>query len=247
MEGRRKWRHGHKPRKMGLAQAPVVEHSGKTLENGAAPYSCVATAWTKRPWRLPTRRARTATRSGRRSVPVTIKVNTDQKDHPTDNGVVAFHNLIAPDGAPVVANLRTAGAVIIGRTNVPAFSMREFSENDLHGRTLNPRDREVTPGGSSGGAGTAVGPRSDARGAAAVLAGIARRADCASAGAGRACCAGRRAWRASQGVRLCRAVFARTWRSMPARLSRPRRASSLRSIRRGEHVDSYERLILHPP
>jgi Asp-tRNA(Asn)/Glu-tRNA(Gln) amidotransferase A subunit family amidase len=47
--------------------------------------------------------------------------------------------------------------------------------------------------------------------------------------------------------RLCRAVFARTWRSMPARLSRPRRASSLRSIRRGEHVDSYERLILHPP
>jgi amidase len=43
-------------------------------------------------------------------VPVTTKVNTDQKDHPTYNGVVAFRDLIAPDDAPVVANLRAAGA-----------------------------------------------------------------------------------------------------------------------------------------
>jgi amidase len=89
-------------------------------------------------------------------VPVTIKVNTDQKGHPTDNGVVAFKDVIAPDDAPAVANLRKAGAIIIGRTNVPAFSMRGFSENPLHGRTQNPRDRNVTPGGSSGGAGAAV-------------------------------------------------------------------------------------------
>jgi len=89
-------------------------------------------------------------------VPVTIKVNTDQKGHPTDNGVVAFRDAIASDDAPVVANLRGAGAVIIGRTNTPAFSMRAFSENDLHGRTLNPRDRAITPGGSSGGAGASV-------------------------------------------------------------------------------------------
>jgi amidase len=39
-------------------------------------------------------------------VPVTVKVNTDQKGHPTDNGVVAFKDVIAPDDAPVVANLR---------------------------------------------------------------------------------------------------------------------------------------------
>jgi amidase len=89
-------------------------------------------------------------------VPVTIKVNTDQKGHPTDNGVVAFRDVVATEDAPVVANLRAAGAILIGRTNVPAFSMRAFSENDLHGRTLNPRDRAITPGGSSGGAGAAV-------------------------------------------------------------------------------------------
>jgi amidase len=89
-------------------------------------------------------------------VPVTTKINTDQKGHPTDNGAVEMKDLTAPDDAPVVANLRRAGAVFIGRTNAPAFSMRIVSENDLHGQTLNPRDRRVSPGGSSGGAGAAV-------------------------------------------------------------------------------------------
>jgi amidase len=89
-------------------------------------------------------------------VPVTVKVNTDQKGHATTNGVVAFRDVIAAEDAPVVANLRGAGAIIIGRTNTPAFSMRIFSENALHGRTRNPRDPAITPGGSSGGAGAAV-------------------------------------------------------------------------------------------
>jgi len=89
-------------------------------------------------------------------VPVTVKVNTDQKGHATTNGVVAFRDVIAAEDAPVVANLRHAGAIIIGRTNTPAFSMRIYSENALHGRTLNPRDPTITPGGSSGGAGSAV-------------------------------------------------------------------------------------------
>jgi amidase len=89
-------------------------------------------------------------------VPVTVKVNTDQKVHPTDNGVAAFKDVIAPDDAPVVANLRAAGAIVVGRTNVPAFSMRVFSENELHCRSENPRDRNVTPGGSSGGVASAV-------------------------------------------------------------------------------------------
>jgi len=89
-------------------------------------------------------------------VPVTTKVNVDQEGHPTDNGVVAYKDLIAAEDSPVVANLRHAGAIVIGRTNAPAFSMRIFTDNALHGRTLNPLDPAITPGGSSGGAGAAV-------------------------------------------------------------------------------------------
>ena len=92
-------------------------------------------------------------------VPVTIKINTDVAGTPTDNGVIPLKDFIAQEDSPVVANLRHAGAIIVGRTNAPAFSMRIFSDNALHGRTLNPLDPTVTPGGSSGGAGaaTAVG------------------------------------------------------------------------------------------
>jgi amidase len=89
-------------------------------------------------------------------VPVTTKVNADQAGCPTDNGVVAFGDVIATRDAPVVANLKRAGAIVIGRTNTPAFSMRGFADNALHGRTQNPRDPALSAGGSSGGAGAAV-------------------------------------------------------------------------------------------
>lgn len=89
-------------------------------------------------------------------VPVTVKVNVDVKGRATTNGVVAFKDNLASEDSPVVANLRQAGAVIVGRTNTPAFSVRWFTENDLHGRTLNPWSRAHTPGGSSGGASSAV-------------------------------------------------------------------------------------------
>jgi len=89
-------------------------------------------------------------------VPVTTKVNVDQRGCPTTNGLVALADHRAEDDSPVVANLRRAGAVIFGRTNTPAFSYRWFTENDLHGRTLNPWSAAHTPGGSSGGASAAV-------------------------------------------------------------------------------------------
>jgi amidase len=64
--------------------------------------------------------------------------------------------VIARSNSPVVDNLRSAGAVILGRTNAPAFSFRWFTTNLIHGDTRNPRDPSVTPGGSSGGAAAAV-------------------------------------------------------------------------------------------
>lgn len=89
-------------------------------------------------------------------VPVTVKVNVDQAGQVTSNGLRLQRNLRAEQDNPVVSNLRRAGAVIIGRTNTPAFSLRWFTRNQLHGHTLNPRNRAITPGGSSGGAAAAV-------------------------------------------------------------------------------------------
>ena len=89
-------------------------------------------------------------------VPVTTKVNVDQRGCATTNGVVAFRDVVAREDSPVVANLRRAGAVIVGRTNTPAFSHRWFTDNDAHGTTSNPWSSNLTPGGSSGGAASAV-------------------------------------------------------------------------------------------
>ena len=89
-------------------------------------------------------------------VPVTVKVNIDQEGFATTNGLKLQSDVIAKSNSPVIDNLRKAGAVILGRTNCPAFSYRWFTTNLVHGDTKNPRDPGITPGGSSGGAGAAV-------------------------------------------------------------------------------------------
>ena len=89
-------------------------------------------------------------------VPVTVKVNIDQEGFATTNGLKLQRDAIAKSNSPVIDNLRKSGAVILGRTNCPAFSYRWFTTNLMHGDTKNPRDPGITPGGSSGGAGAAV-------------------------------------------------------------------------------------------
>ena len=65
-------------------------------------------------------------------------------------------NIIAPSDAPVVRNLKKAGAIVPRPDQAPRFSFRGFTDNPLHGLTLNPWDSDITCGGSSGGAGAAV-------------------------------------------------------------------------------------------
>ncbi|MBR1089992.1 amidase family protein [Bradyrhizobium manausense] len=89
-------------------------------------------------------------------VPVTVKENVDYEGRPNFNGVPANKHLVAPSDSPVVRNLKKAGAIIIGLTNTPEFSFRGFTDNPLHGLTLNPWNPDITCGGSSGGAGSAV-------------------------------------------------------------------------------------------
>jgi amidase len=89
-------------------------------------------------------------------VPMTVKVNIDQAGFATTNGTKLQRDLVAKTNSPVVDNLLAAGAVIVGRTNAPAFSLRWFTTNIMHGDTKNPRNPSLTPGGSSGGAAAAV-------------------------------------------------------------------------------------------
>ncbi|MCD0449750.1 hypothetical protein LO762_11190 [Actinocorallia sp. API 0066] len=89
-------------------------------------------------------------------VPVSTKINTAEKGKLASQGLSALVNQYAPGDEGCISALRAAGPVFLGRSNAPAFSMRWFSTNDPHGRTLNPYDAARTPGGSSGGAAAGV-------------------------------------------------------------------------------------------
>lgn len=89
-------------------------------------------------------------------VPVTYKINVDYAGRPTTDGVRTFRDRLAEEDSSPVRNWKAAGAICLGRTNVPAFSARYFTDNALHGATLNPWCADRTPGGSSGGAAAAV-------------------------------------------------------------------------------------------
>ncbi|MCX4640186.1 amidase [Streptomyces platensis] len=89
-------------------------------------------------------------------VPFTIKDSLDSAGVRTMRGSHLFAAHVPDRDATTVARFRAAGAIPIGKTNLPEFSYWTESDNLLSGRSLNPWDPERTPGGSSGGESAAI-------------------------------------------------------------------------------------------
>src|ERR1700739_184658 len=89
-------------------------------------------------------------------VPFTVKENIDMAGLPTTWGVPALAQAITPADAPVVERMRAAGAIPIGRTNLPDMALRIHTTSSLHGLTRNPWHPGRTAGGSSGGEASAL-------------------------------------------------------------------------------------------
>ena len=89
-------------------------------------------------------------------VPFTIKENIDLAGAATTWGLPAFAQAVAPLDAPVVERMREAGAIPIGRTNLPDMALRVHTHSSLHGVTRNPWNPARTAGGSSGGEAAAL-------------------------------------------------------------------------------------------
>lgn len=89
-------------------------------------------------------------------VPITLKENVDLEGEPTTHGMPALIDQVAEKSEPAVARLIAAGAIVIGRTNLPDMGLRIHTDSGLYGPTLNPWDSTRTPGGSSGGEAAAL-------------------------------------------------------------------------------------------
>lgn len=88
-------------------------------------------------------------------VPVAIKDNVDVAGEATTHGTRAYEGVARAD-AEIVRRLRAAGAVVIGKTNLPELAIWPFTDSEGWGSTRNPWDTARSPGGSSGGAAAAV-------------------------------------------------------------------------------------------
>jgi amidase len=89
-------------------------------------------------------------------IPMTVKESFNVAGLPTTWGMPWFRDFTASEDALAVARVKAAGAVILGKTNVP-LALGDFqSYNDIYGTTRNPWDPTRTPGGSSGGSAAAL-------------------------------------------------------------------------------------------
>ncbi len=89
-------------------------------------------------------------------VPFTVKENIDLVGSPTTQAVAAMAEALPTKDAPAAARMKAAGAIPIGRTNLPDFGLRVHTDSSLHGLTRNPHHPGRTAGGSSGGEASAI-------------------------------------------------------------------------------------------
>ena len=89
-------------------------------------------------------------------VPISIKDNLWTAVERVTYGSRLLADFVAAEDAPSVAGLRAAGAIFVGRTNLPEFAWRGSTDNRLFGESRNPWDLARTPGGSTGGGAAAV-------------------------------------------------------------------------------------------
>jgi amidase len=89
-------------------------------------------------------------------VPFTIKDSVDTAGVVTTAGTVGWRDRVPQRDSTVVARVRAAGGILLGKTNTPEFTWANETDNDVYGRTSNPYDLERTPGGSSGGSAASV-------------------------------------------------------------------------------------------
>ncbi len=85
-------------------------------------------------------------------VPMTIKDSLDTAGVTSTGGTTGRRSFVPERDATVVARLRAAGAILLGKTNTPELTLSYETNNSIYGRTNNPWDLERSPGGSSGGA-----------------------------------------------------------------------------------------------
>lgn len=134
-----------------LTQIEAINLNVNALSNLAPPEYCLALA----------AKADDALRAGKRKgwlhgMPIAIKDLAGAADFPTTFGSPIFESFIATQDDPHVQRIRAAGAIIIGKTNVPEWGLGGHTQNSLHGLTRNALDHTLTAGGSSGGAATAL-------------------------------------------------------------------------------------------
>lgn len=100
--------------------------------------------------------AANSARSALEGVPLSVKDSILVAGMPATWGSRALADFVPRHDELPIARLRAAGAVIIGKTNVPELTLEGYTKNDLFGVTRNPWDTRLTPGGSSGGAAAGV-------------------------------------------------------------------------------------------